>query len=182
MTKTSQKKSAKVVKSQTNLCPILQKIEAVSEEEKLQHRYEKQLKIRVKRKAAKERRRQSIVDAMNSSNEKEVIIFVKKQAPPSPKVQNPTRRMLDIPHTFDSSKGKLWYSAKELKPLYPWLDSAPAIAPQAKSLGGQCGYQAQYNLMNSIDSIATNPNPKQRRYFNAIQFITKMSNAMQLAL
>ena len=165
MTKTSQKKSAKVVKSHTNLCPILQKIDSVSLEEKLEHRRKKQLKIRMKREAAKERRRQRIEDAKNSCNGEEVITVVKKQAPPLPKVKIPIRRMLDIPHTFDSSEGKqhLWYSAKELKPLYPWLDSAPAIAPQAKSLGGQCGYQAQYNLMNSIDSIATNPNPKQKR-------------------
>jgi len=170
------------VKSHTNLCPILQKIDSVSLEEKLEHRRKKQLKNRMKREAAKERRRQRTEDAKKSSNGEEVITIGKKQAPPSPKVKNPVRRMLDIPHNFDSSKGKLWYSAQELKPLYPWLDRAPSIAPQNKSLGGQCAYQAQYNLMNSIDSIATNPNQKQKRYFNADKFITMMSNAVQLAL
>jgi hypothetical protein len=186
--KITQEKTAKSVKSQTNSCPILQKIREVSLEEKIEHRRKKQANRKLKREMAKEKRRENIHDTLGSpSTNGEVAtagIPRKKQPPPPPKVKAPIRRMLDHPHTFDVSQEKLWYSAKELKVLYPWLDTAPEIAPQSKSLGGQCGYQAHYNLLHSIESIATNPDPKQKKFVDSKEIRQMMSKTVsdQLAL
>lgn len=186
--KITQKKTAKSITSQTNSCPILQKIHEVSLEEKIEHRRKKQANRKLKRQMAKEKRRENIHDALDSppTNGEVAIAGIprKKQPPPPPKVKAPIRRMLDHPHTFDVSQGKLWYSAKELKVLYPWLDTAPEIAPQSKSLGGQCGYQAHYNLLHSIESIATNPDPKQKKFVDSKEIRQMMSKTVsdQLAL
>ena len=186
--KITQEKTAKSVKSQTNSCPILQKIREVSLEEKIEHRRKKQAKRKLKREMAKEKRRETIHDTLGSPSTNEEVAIAgiprKKQPPPPPKVKAPIRRLRDDSHSFDESQGKLWYSAKELKVLYPWLDTAPEIAPQSKSLGGQCGYQAHYNLLHSIESIATNPDPKRKKFVDPKEIRQMMSKTVsdQLAL
>ena len=106
--KSTQKKSTKTIKSQTNSCPILQKIHEISLEEKLEHRRKKQAQRKKKRKIAKDRRRENIHNAQDSSStigeEAIVSIPTKKQPPPPPKVKAPIRRLLDHPHTFDVSQ------------------------------------------------------------------------------
>ena len=186
-TNTTQKKTTKSIKNQTISCPILQKIHEVSLEEKLERRRKKQAQRKLKRQMAKERLRENIHDEQDSTSTNEEVAIAsvptKKQPPPPPKVKAPIRRFLDHPHTFDVSQDP-WYSAKELKVLYPWLDTAPEIAPQSKSLGEQCGYQAHYNLLHSIESIATNPDPKHKKFVDPKEIRQMMSKTVsdQLAL
>jgi hypothetical protein len=175
------KNAGKVRNSKIVSCAIYQKMLSVSEDTKFANRCLKAERRRLKRQAAAEKRRRREAEDAKNSNNGEVVIARKRQPPPPPKVKIPIRKLCDDPLKADISQTlnrKLWYSGKELRVLYPWLDKAPEIAPQAKSQGGQCAYQAHFNLMNSIDSIATNPNPKQKRFVDHVQIRNIMSKTV----